>query len=147
MKHIYRALYLSISLHFARRIASRLFPGKNTLYFICIVPTLPKTELTNSLVVVSHSWRRIRPTGTGRCSSSSLWDTACFSLDDMADYAAGRNIHRAVPLQAALAMARSGKLPYNLSSGLESIAKAFPPCNLPEINLLSREISKRTKRR
>lgn len=127
LNSVYKAAYLAITLHFARRMASRLIPGKSRLYFLAIRPRLHGTYLGNSLVILNFNTLSFRPEGTGKVARRSLWDIMAMDVDELSDYAAKMKLDSVIPLHQAVQMVRTGKYPRDVASGIESLYKAFNP--------------------
>lgn len=127
LNSLYRAAYLAITLHFARRMASRIIPGKSRLYFLAIRPNLPGTYLGNSLVILNFNTLNHRPEGTGEVTHRNLWDMMAMDTDELSDYAANMKLDSVIPIHQAVQMVRTGKYPRNIASGIESLYKAINP--------------------
>lgn len=149
LNSVYIAAYLAVTLHFARRMASRIIPGTSRLYFVAIRPNLPGTDLGNSPVILNFNTLSFRPEGTGEVTQGNLWDIMTMDSDELSDYAADMKLDSVVPIQQAVQMVRTGKYPSNITSGIESLYKTINPKYSSNVYsmLLSAIRSKRNRRR
>ena len=106
MKSLFNAAYLAIFIHFLRRTAEKILPGKPVLYFLALRPLVKAHPIGGYLLVVNAAWRPVPPDGCNSIMSSRHWETVIMSKERLMDYASTWHIRDAIPLHQATSLAQ-----------------------------------------